>query len=77
MMVVMMVVPPAPFGMPENQRLYDHGNGMGIGQHLANIDKIKILEVNTIDGDNAGTRQKFMFDDIPHQFCNVRIKYQN
>src|SRR5713226_2163426 len=44
MMVVVMGVSPAPFLVAKNQGFDHDRNGLGIGEFLADIDKIKILK---------------------------------
>ena len=43
MMLMAIVMPAAMFGVAEDQRLDNHWNRLGVGQLLADIDKVKVF----------------------------------
>ena len=64
MMAMAMAMTPALFGVAKDQGLDHHWNGLGIGKLFADIDKVKILEIYPIDGNDTRPRQKFFFYNI-------------
>ncbi len=64
----------AMLGMTKNQRFDHHGHGLGVGKLLADIDEIEIFEIDTVDRDNACSRDQFALDDITHEFGDIGIE---
>src|SRR5262249_28556772 len=63
--------------MAKNQRLDHHRHRLGIGQLLADVDEIKVPEIDAVDGNNSGAGQQLPFDNIAHQLGNIRIEDQH
>ena len=64
-------------GMAKDQRLDYHRHRLGIGQLLADIDEIEILEIDAVDRDDAGPGNQLALYDIAHQFGDIGVKDQN
>ena len=73
----MMDVSTPSFLVAKDQGFNHDRNRLRIGKLFPNIDKIEILEVDPIDGNNTCPGQDLFLNDIPYQLCNIRIKDQN
>ena len=70
-------MPAAVLGVTKNQRLNHHRHRLRVGQLLADVDKIEILEIDAIDRNDAGSGYQFALYDIAHEFGDIRIEDQN
>src|SRR5918993_977865 len=75
MMMVMMTA--SLLAMAKNQRLDHNRDSLCIGQFLTDIDEIEIFEVDAVDRNDACSGYELAFDDVSHQFSDVRVKDQH
>ena len=52
--MVFMCMPATMLAVAKNQRLDHHRHGLGVGQLLADVDEIKVPEIDAVDGNNSG-----------------------
>ena len=70
-------VTPAVFLLAKNKGFDDHRNCAGIGKLFADIDKVKIPEVYSVNGDDARSRYNLFLHNVSYQPRDVRVKNQN
>ncbi len=74
---MLLVMAAAVLGVTKNQRLDHHRHRLGVGQLLADVDEIEILEIDAVDRNDAGAGYQLALYDIAHQFGDIRIEDQN
>jgi hypothetical protein len=52
LMMLLMVMAAAVLAMAEDQRLNHHRHRLGVGKLLADVDEIKVTEIDAVDGNN-------------------------
>jgi hypothetical protein len=52
--MVLMRVPTTMLAVAEDQRLNHHRHRLSVGKLLADVDEIKITEIDAVDGNNPG-----------------------
>src|SRR5262249_19750455 len=77
LMMMLMRVAATMLAVAKNQRLDHHRHRLGIGQFLADVHKVKVPEIDAVDGNYSGTWQQLAFDNIAHQLGNIRIEDQH
>ena len=53
-LMVFMRVAATVLAVAKNERLDHHRHRLGVGQFLADVDKIKVPEIDAVDGNNSG-----------------------
>src|SRR2546427_10724475 len=77
LMMMVMAVSPAPFLVSKNQGFDYDRDGLGIGKLFADVDKIEILEIDSVARDHPRPGQKLLLDNIAHELGDIRIEHQN
>src|SRR3990172_6125860 len=74
LMMRLMLMPAAMFGVAKDQRFDHHRNRLGIGPLLTDIDEIKVFQIDAVDGNDSGAGDQLALDDVAHEFGDVRVE---